>query len=587
MRISINKSFKSIHVLQEFKVPDLVVLTGKNGSGKSHLMEAISNHDCCDVFDDNGNHLNHIKYIPFNGLNPRVAENCHYLPLTEDIKREWENIKEYISEYETAKALSGKTIEEYVNSSVERKRFFGRWVDLVQGRIEDLTEDFFADNYVIVNDDFFLGRIASIFKMYQIHMFDNRYNRFLNETDGQHNKVLTDDEFVQRYGPKPWDLINELLSQAGLPYQVNHPELNKRELDFNLHLTEVNSGEEIHMNDLSTGEKVLMSLALSVYSIDNESVRPDVLLLDEPDAALHPEFSKVLMMAIEDYFVKEAKIKVVVSTHSPMTVALSPEESVYLMDKERNRPIKVTKQQAITTLTRNLDSVRLTFENRRQVFVESQFDVQYYNKIVACIFDPLPTVPQFLPPKSSKGSNCDEVNAIVCALRDLGNDLVYGIKDFDNKNHSSDFVLVLGEDKRYAIENYVFDPIYVAFLLIREGILKTNDIGLNSYKYVELSQLDDDSVQRLIDHVIKSLGLNSGNNVSYSVQSGKRFTATKEYFLEQGHDLEGRILDTWKPLHKYAQGNEGALKNHVIDSVWADYPGFISVDFIDLFKRIQ
>ena len=341
------------------------------------------------------------------------------------------------------------------------------------------------------------------------------------------------------------------------------------------------------MNDLSTGENVLMSLALSIYNTKEETARPDVLLIDEPDAALHPEFSKVLVSAIEESIVKEAKVKVIISTHSPMTVALSPEESIFLMDKSRSKPIKITKQQAINILTKDLDNVRLSIENRRQVFVESQYDVQYFNRIVKLVGTPLPTVPQFLPPKSSSGSNCDEVSSIVNALRGYGNDLVYGIKDFDTTNHSSNFVLVLGENLRYAIDNYVFDPIYVAFLLVREKILKTEMLGLPSLSYVQLRQLDDAGIQTMIDYVIDTLGFNTGNNAHYHVQSGKQFTASREFFLYNGHELETKIKNKWKSLNKIAQGGDNVLKNYVLDTVCADYPEFISSDFIDLFMKIQ
>lgn len=163
----------------------------------------------------------------------------------------------------------------------------------------------------------------------------------------------------------------------------------------------------------------------------------------------------------------------------------------------------------------------MSFENRRQVFVESKYDVQYYTRIFKFISYPFKTSPQFLPPKSGNGSNCDEVSNIVNELRRLGNDLVYGIKDFDNKNHSSDYILILGEEKRYAIDNYIFDPIYVAFLLIRENILETENIGLSSTTFVTLSQLKDDEIQCLIDYIIKELGLSSENTIEYMVQCGK------------------------------------------------------------------
>ncbi len=46
MTIQIKKIFKSIHAIQNITVPDFVVLTCKNGIGKSHLMEAMINPNC-------------------------------------------------------------------------------------------------------------------------------------------------------------------------------------------------------------------------------------------------------------------------------------------------------------------------------------------------------------------------------------------------------------------------------------------------------------------------------------------------------------------------------------------------------------
>ncbi len=587
MKVSIRKSYKSIHVLQDFELPDFVVLTGKNGSGKSHLMEAMTLPDRCHVFDDEGKQLSQIKYIQFNGLNPHVDELCEYTGLTNNRKQVWNSIKNYIRDFENYKRNNHWSIEQYLNVFEDRKKVLDRWLKLSKGDLNVINEEFVTDNYEISSDEMFSSHFASIFKLYQIRIIDNEFNEYLNEKKGQQNKVLSDEEFEKLYGPKPWELINQMLSRAGLSYQVNHPEGTNKELDFKLHLKDVNTGTEIQVNDLSTGEKVLMSLALSIYNTKEETARPDVLLIDEPDAALHPEFSKVLVSAIEEAIVKEAKVKVIISTHSPMTVALSPEESIFLMDKANSKPVKITKQQAVNILTKDLDNIRLSIENRRQVFVESVYDVQYYNRILRLINVPLPTVPQFLPPKSSSGSNCDEVKSIVNALRSLGNDLVYGIKDFDTKNHSSDHVLILGENTRYAIDNYVFDPLFVGCLLIREGIIKPESIGLPTLSYVQLCQLDDAGLQNMIDWVISSLGLNSGNKVNYTVQSGKQYVATQEYFLMKGHDLEDKIKDTWKPLYGIAQGGDNVLKNYVLDHVWTDFPGFISMDFIDLFKKIQ
>ena len=41
MRINLVKEYKSLPVGLEFDLPDFCILTGRNGSGKSHLLEAI------------------------------------------------------------------------------------------------------------------------------------------------------------------------------------------------------------------------------------------------------------------------------------------------------------------------------------------------------------------------------------------------------------------------------------------------------------------------------------------------------------------------------------------------------------------
>lgn len=583
MKVELKNDYKSLKRQPEFYLPDFVVLTGKNGSGKSHLMEAMSKVDYCTV-SDNEKILEKVRYIGFNGLNPNVNTDSDYLNLTQERKNAWSLVKKQLEDWK--RSPWPNNINAYINSNQNRRSILGFWFKRVDGNLDELTEEFVLDNYEISSDEMFSSQFASIFKLYQIRYEDNEYLKYLNEKKNEHNNVLSESEFISKYGPKPWDLINEMLTNAQLPYRVNHPKGHK-EASFHLNLTDVTTGVEIQVNDLSTGEKVLMSLALSVYNSNEEMARPDVLLLDEPDAPLHPEFSKVFIASVIESIVKHAGVKVVISTHSPTTVAIAPEDSLFRMNKDLGRPEKITKEQAINILIQDLENVRLSLENRRQIFVESKYDVQYYNRIFNLISKPMKTSPQFLPPKSGTGTNCDEVSDIVNALRKFGNDLVYGIKDFDNKNHSSNYILVLGEGKRYAIDNYIFDPIFVAFLLIRENIIKTEDIGLPPLTYVSLSKLENSSIQVLINYILTELGLSSSNILEYNVQGGYKFEATNEYFSIQGHLLEDKIKNKWHKLYSIANGGDNKLKNYVLDTVCKDYPQFLSVDFIELFERIK
>ena len=51
MHIKIKDEHKSIRGGVEFDLPNFTVLTGKNGSGKSHLLETISANGLCEVTD--------------------------------------------------------------------------------------------------------------------------------------------------------------------------------------------------------------------------------------------------------------------------------------------------------------------------------------------------------------------------------------------------------------------------------------------------------------------------------------------------------------------------------------------------------
>ena len=63
MKIFSNTKFKSIPPLQEITLPDLVVLYGVNGAGKTHLLKALSNKDVTKIVDENGSHLDKRKWV--------------------------------------------------------------------------------------------------------------------------------------------------------------------------------------------------------------------------------------------------------------------------------------------------------------------------------------------------------------------------------------------------------------------------------------------------------------------------------------------------------------------------------------------
>lgn len=77
MHIKIQQSFKSLIAGKEVDLPDFCILTGKNGSGKSHFLEALSTPGNAVIAIDDKNISNlEVKYIRFNGLNPQINSEC-------------------------------------------------------------------------------------------------------------------------------------------------------------------------------------------------------------------------------------------------------------------------------------------------------------------------------------------------------------------------------------------------------------------------------------------------------------------------------------------------------------------------------
>lgn len=601
MEITIQKKYKSIDGNQIISLPDFCIITGKNGTGKSHFLELLANRQFSQIIE-NGKNIQNVKYIPFNGLNPNVDTQCDFNTVISHVQNIWNSIQQPLNNYKEQIRI-GNNIDtnqkdQWVLNQIRdanQKKAIKSILEKSNESIENITQDLIKKHLNFSNifpDEMFTSQFATIFKAYHTRIEDNRYLRFKNTEYGENNNVLTENEFLQTFGPAPWDLINEILSNSKLPYRVNNPTSESKESTFKLELFDPKTDLKITVNDLSTGEKVLMSLALAIYNSTEGGAKIDLLLLDEPDAALHPEFSKYLIDSLNNYIVKKAGVSVIITTHSPTTIAASEGIAIFEIQKENRIPLKINKNQAINLLTEGLANIRVTTEARRQVFVESYYDVGYYEKFheLVCQFLSSSTIPQFLPPHSRNGSNCTDVSNIVESLTELGNDLVYGIIDFDGCKVDKDKVLVLGSGSRYAIENYIFDPLFIGLLLIRENIVTPQEIGIVEIKnYVDCKKLSNERLQVISNYVSQSLGFDITDSNEFATLGGLKFMISNGISNIQGHLLEQKMLSLWPKLNNIKKNKtaDNIVKDYVLDTVITDFPELINKDFKTLFEKIN
>lgn len=195
--------------------------------------------------------------------------------------------------------------------------------------------------------------IGTIFSDYYARMEENQYLGYRESRKLTEDRALSDEEFEARFGPKPWVSLNNLIQEmCGLQYFFTNPEGLRRDEKFELQLRSGTDADlVVRLTQLSSGERVLLALAVSVFSLRLSGKEVSLLLLDEIDASLHPQMINVLYYVISEFFIAQG-MKVIISTHSPTAIAMAPEGSVFLIDKTAEKFIRsVSGRDAVSTVT--------------------------------------------------------------------------------------------------------------------------------------------------------------------------------------------------------------------------------------------
>lgn len=391
---------------------------------------------------------------------------------------------------------------------------------------------------------------------------------------------------------KPWVEINDVGRELGFRYEIVEPRLDDQR--FEVKLRDKIRGVFVSPNALSSGEKVLFSLLIALFSARSMSFKPEVILFDEPDAYLHPSLTATMLHVLHDVFVQRYGMKIILTTHSPSTVALSPEQSVFTMDSGAMK--KASKKDAILSLTCGLNTLSIYYENNKQVFVEAKNDAMVLSNVfhIAQQKEWLKTNDIQLHfinvGEDSVDGGCSKVIDIVSRLAAAGNQTVYGLIDWDTKNTPKDKIFVLGKGSRYAIDNYLMDPIAISLLFLEENKEK-QDIGFSvDDTIVSFGAKSMVEIQRIIDSIISRLlncipGTLDNSPVDYSVMNGQKYHLPKWFITIRGHDLVSYYKAAFPFLNKYR--SEAELYRKIVNLSYSNYPDIIPTDLISSLIELQ
>ena len=391
MKISFAKKHKSIGPFEPIALPDFAILTGVNGSGKSHLLEAISNGSAT----VEGIALQHIvlfNYETFR-LDNEPAFNGHQLTSEKEaawsyfqkhfrnpvakfrrgIEEDYQAIKIAAQEKKWSLWKAGGTRLKGYKDQLKRAFKSGNHKNNPQAQgiyslaqkvpvgLDELDRDEFVKRYkpFVLKNDFLPAQLGKIFWDYYLKYRENQLNRFLNETEGKQLPALSDSSFVEQHGQKPWELANKVLETFdSLTFRFESPEGLDVFGNYQLKLIHTEQpGLTVDFQSLSSGERILMALVASIYKASSDRNFPDLLLLDEIDASLHPSMVRNMLAVVKDIFLP-AGVKVILVTHSPTTIALAPEDAVFVVNRSGlNRVEKSNLNDALSILTQGFATI--------------------------------------------------------------------------------------------------------------------------------------------------------------------------------------------------------------------------------------
>lgn len=487
MEINFEGKYKSITSFNWTEIPKFVVITGPNGTGKSQLLDLIYNtitesHDTSERVSIIDADIKPNEIIFLKGeWQLQNTGHVNLFTIHQQLDNYFNNLQQGTYRYKQANQIKlNYVIQEILkktgkqSNTISREEFFKHFPEILVEQESQLSQ-----------------KIGEVF-----------YNYRLSEIELL-SKNKSEEEIKKQIGEKPWIVLKEIIKESKLPFDINDPSENGIRDGFQLKLTHQILNEEVNFNDLSSGEKVLISLVFYLYNSQEKKVFPKLLLLDEPDAHLHPSMSQQFLNVIKNVLVDKFGVQVIMTTHSPSTVILAPKDSIYEMSRVEPRIKKSpSKNHSVSLLTAGLVYVG---EGTKYFLVEDHDDVTFYS----FVYNQLTTENQidadipvvFIPASTNnKSGGKDIVQNWVNKLQDSGLvSIVQGLIDADSGNAISNGVYKI---ERYSIENYLIDPIFVyAALIDKEKNPPIEGVKLGIGEEYKLKSLSADTLQKVADSI--------------------------------------------------------------------------------------
>ncbi|WP_304636878.1 MULTISPECIES: ATP-binding protein [Pseudoalteromonas] len=588
--------------------PGINILCGKNGSGKTRLIDAIRKQNITSVSNENG--IVNSSSILFISAKDMLNINSGRLLTQQSLDDTYRAIYTAYQQYLTQKEknqnvkLERDISQDYRGVGVHLDgASFGKFIRKVAENcnkdIDSLTEAEIKSERLPLNSQLNIqNEMSSLCSSYLWLKKDNAYRRYLSE-NGQDVHVY---EFERKHGRAPWVIINEILKdELELDWYLEQSDNLYEDIKPVKFKSSSLNDSEINIQHLSDGEKTILwiTCALIKHTLNRNALEDcQLILLDEPDAFLHPKMIHSFISVIRKMSV-ELGCDVLMSTHSPTTVALAKGCNVYNVTPKMIT--LVSQDSAIKDLLDGVNFIAVSPENRRTVYVEGYVDRLLYEMLFTCCYEnnllSSDLTVQFIEaaPRTDicylhnkikqhwKGASEDEVNMLadeingqgscssvkgqVSAFRSNNDTRVYGIIDRDKNNKPGNGLIVLCDNDFYAIDNVVLNPVSVLFFLFQEfsqEYIFKSVFGELGYSLIDIIQSKDKlskAILVLCQHIYPQ---EKPDLVSVKFIDGNSYDFSKVWIDNNGHDFENKLKEKFAFLDIQKFKKEGKLKEHVV-----------------------
>lgn len=391
-------------------VQDTIIFAGNNGCGKTTILDNIYlliNHGMVSVLDRNDGLIKSVIILSDNEI--EIIKNNI---LNSEIRDVNEN---------NCLSLLGKTNEfEYIVDFSEERGTYGRYKFFA---IVDNTRKE-IDSYSIMHKGK-LEKLMSTFYStaninYNLHIVNSITTIDLDIDESNikaENNIGTDvkQTFVDIYNLDAQDFqkwasenIGEKIDESKMFVRINRFSNAFNYMFSNLKFDRIsnsynqkdvlfrnNKGDEIRIDDLSTGEKQIIIRGGYMLKYQ-KSIQSNFILIDEPELSLHPEWQKKILQFYKRLFTDEngnQTAQIFVATHSPFIVHNYSRynDKVVVLNKDEGDNITVLKNPTYYSYDNNVNvekafNIKNFSSSKNILFTEGETDKKYLDKAIELYF---------------------------------------------------------------------------------------------------------------------------------------------------------------------------------------------------------